>query len=559
MKNNQPKKLDMSRFQMFNKKNTEEERKDAAPNQPTQKKRININEHMQRMINQNHQAQTPSQINNQINTNNSTVRNAINNFKAKDKEMEQKRIQDKKDEDEREIQRRKTIAANRDKQILKLKKDKERVDLLEKQKKEKEDEKKMKDKAFREKNDKDRNGLFETKILSVRDEIREKAKKIQHRNFQETKLEEQEIKTCMDFTTRISNFFIYGYKEKTYDYHMPNCVSYLKEKICGDFKCEFFDIISYPSISTEIEYPIKKGNISDYDLLHILIDCIIKEKISYDNIEGNSILFTEPINSDISYREKIAEIFFEEYYVQKLFIIKPSILTLLSEGKYTGTVVELDHDISNFIPIFDLYTLPHAIIKSDLSRDTILNYMGELISKDYCFRGNDKSFEKVIQNIVGNYCYVSLDYENELYHVDAERYTLPDNRDIYIKNQRIECPEILFNPKINNKNKNKDEGIVYCLNNSIVKCDKDIQAELYSNIVLTGINSKLKGLKERMNKDLTNLVEGSMKNDIKIISNEDGIKKGVETFFSNPVFEQLWITREEYEEYGDRIVKNKCF
>ena len=185
--------------------------------------------------------------------------------------------------------------------------------------------------------------------------------------------------------------------------------------------------------------------------------------------------------------------------------------------------------------------------------------MGELISKDYCFRGNDKSFEKVIQNIVGNYCYVSLDYENELYHVDAERYTLPDNSNIYIKNQRIECPEILFNPKINNKNKNKDEGIVYCLNNSIVKCDKDIQAELYNNIVLTGINSKLKGLKERMNKDLTNLVEGSMKNDIKIISNEDGIKKGVETFFSNPVFEQLWITREEYEEYGERIVKNKCF
>jgi hypothetical protein len=400
MKNNQPKKLDMSRFQMFNKKNTEEERKDAASNQPTQKKRININEYMQRMINQNHQAQTPSQINNQINTNNSIVRNAINNFKAKDKEMEQKRIQDKKDEDEREIQRRKTIAANRDKQILKLKQDKERADLLEKQKKEKEDEKKMKDKAFREKNDKDRNGMFETKILSVRDEIREKAKKIQHRNFQEKKLEEQEIKTCMDFTTRISNFFIYGYKEKTYDYHMPNCVSYLKEKICGDFKCEFFDIISYPSISTEIEYPIKKGNISDYDLLHILIDCIIKEKISYDNIEGNSILFTEPINSDISYREKIAQMFFEDYYVQKLFIIKPSILTLLSEGKYTGTVVELDHDISNFIPIFDLYSLPHAIIKSDLSRETILNYMGELIYKDYCFRGNDKSFEKVIQNIV---------------------------------------------------------------------------------------------------------------------------------------------------------------
>jgi hypothetical protein len=46
MKNNQPKKLDMSRFQMFNKKNTEEERKDAAPSKPTQKKRININEHM---------------------------------------------------------------------------------------------------------------------------------------------------------------------------------------------------------------------------------------------------------------------------------------------------------------------------------------------------------------------------------------------------------------------------------------------------------------------------------------------------------------------------------
>ena len=40
---------------------------------------------------------------------------------------------------------------------------------------------------------------------------------------------------------------------------------------------------------------------------------------------------------------------FEDYNFQKILIIKPSILTLLSEGKYTGIVAELQDDISNFI------------------------------------------------------------------------------------------------------------------------------------------------------------------------------------------------------------------
>ena len=84
-------------------------------------------------------------------------------------------------------------------------------------------------------------------------------------------------------------------------------------------------------------------------MIELLLEYILNCKIKFDFLEECSILFAEPINCTRCDREKIAQILFEDYNFQKIFIIKPSILTLLSEGKYTGIVAELQDDISNFI------------------------------------------------------------------------------------------------------------------------------------------------------------------------------------------------------------------
>ena len=113
--------------------------------------------------------------------------------------------------------------------------------------------------------------------------------------------------------------------------------------------------------------------------------------------------------------------------------------------------------------------------------------------------------------------------------------------------------ELEFYPKINSKN-----NFAINLNDAIKKCDKDIQNELYNNIILTGVNSNFPGIKEIMSKEIYNLVQGLMENQIRVSCNEE-IQEGVESFFSDSKFEQMWIQKEEYEEYGADVVRRKCF
>ena len=91
----------------------------------------------------------------------------------------------------------------------------------------------------------------------------------------------------------------------------------------------------------------------------------------------------------------------------------------------------------------------------------------------------------------------------------------------------------------------------------IQKCDKNLQKELYNNIVLSGGNSMFKGLPERFTQELKKLVDKSMKNEIKVIASTwrkystwigGSILSGISTF------DDKWTTKKEYEENGSQIV-----
>ena len=113
-------------------------------------------------------------------------------------------------------------------------KEKAKKDLEEKLAKEK------RDKEFREKMDKDRNGLFCEKYIINNDWRKEAGKAL--KNMSKGKIlelkEDQKVNICMDFSTRLANFFICGYKDEIIKYHFPNCLSY--QRIDFDYKFSFF-------------------------------------------------------------------------------------------------------------------------------------------------------------------------------------------------------------------------------------------------------------------------------------------------------------------------------
>jgi actin beta/gamma 1 len=93
-----------------------------------------------------------------------------------------------------------------------------------------------------------------------------------------------------------------------------------------------------------------------------------------------------------------------------------------------------------------------------------------------------------------------------------------------------------------------------------MKCDVDIRKDLYGNVVLSGGTTMFPGIAERMQKELTNLAPPTMK--VKIIAPPErkySVWIGGSILASLSTFQQMWISKEEYDESGPAIVHRKCF
>ena len=120
-----------------------------------------------------------------------------------------------------------------------------------------------------------------------------------------------------------------------------------------------------------------------------------------------------------------------------------------------------------------------------------------------------------------------------------------------------------------------------------MRCDDDIKQILCSNIILAGGNSMFPGLQERLAAELMYLVPiqknlmryGELRTASYIYylmksSSKSSPKKvkviapperkycawiGASTVASLKRFEKMWISKEEYDSYGEKIVSRKCF
>ncbi|XP_067886869.1 actin, cytoskeletal 3 [Heterodontus francisci] len=136
-------------------------------------------------------------------------------------------------------------------------------------------------------------------------------------------------------------------------------------------------------------------------------------------------------------------------------------------------------------------------------------------------------------------------------------YELPDGQVITIGNEHFRCPEALFQPSFLGM---VSAGIHETCYNSIMKCDVDIRKNLYANTVLSGGTTMYPGIADRMQKEITSLAPSTMK--IKIIAPPErrySVWIGGSILASLSIFQQMWISKQEYDESGPSIAHRKCF
>ena len=255
------------------------------------------------------------------------------------------------------------------------------------------------------------------------------------------------------------------------------------------------------------------------------------------------------------------QIMFETFSTPAVYVANQAALALLGCGLTTGLVYESGDSVSHSVPIYEGHTLNHATFHGNLAGHDLTESLGQMLSKQGLQFNNQSSFNDTVRDLKEKLCYVALDYETESQAMNnrtEKLFKLPDGQEFSLDQECFQCPEALFMPTLIQSD--TASGIHDNCYKSITSCDIDLREELYGNIVLSGGNTMFPGIADRMHKEMSNIAPPNLK--IKVIARPERnclTWTGGSMLGSLSSFQQMLISRQEYEETGVYIVHSKCF
>lgn len=319
-----------------------------------------------------------------------------------------------------------------------------------------------------------------------------------------------------------------------------------------------------------LDYPMDRGHVlpGGWDAMEKIYEHVYSRPNLDAKIDEHPILLTEcPLNSR-SNREKTAELFFETYRAPALFLSPPAVLSLYASGRTTGVVLDVGEGVTHCVPIYEGHALPHSVSRSDVAGRDVTAHLQLLLRRGGTAFTTTAEAD-LVKNMKERACYVAPTPpgpDGQLHGAsspappslptgsdDAKSlYQLPDGQTIHLSSERYLAPEVLFDPTLIGS---EELGVADTLVRSVARSDLDLRPTLYQQVVLAGGSTCTHGFGDRLLAEVR--ARAPARTRIRISAPQERMHSawaGGSILASLATFKNMWVTRAEYEEYGDSLV-----
>ena len=324
----------------------------------------------------------------------------------------------------------------------------------------------------------------------------------------------------------------------------------------------------------QMEYPIEHGIVKNWDDMTLIWEHTITNGLRVAADEHSLMVTEAPLNPKAN-REQMISVAFDAFRVKSFYVGIQAVLAMFSAGRTTGIVVDSGDGVTHTVPIYETYSVPHAVKKIMLAGRDITDELEKLMTE--CGWVSESTAQtQIVREIKEKLCYVSMNFAEDMAAKDeafkapkdeakikawkekyCAEYVLPDGNTLALGTERFRAPEIMFNPSLHGKS---IPGVQKLVLGSITECDVDTRKALWENVILSGGSTMYNNYPERLEKELKALAPPTIIP--RVIAAPDrkyAVFMGAAQLASLSSFQNNWITKEEYEETGPGIIHKKCF
>ena len=355
--------------------------------------------------------------------------------------------------------------------------------------------------------------------------------------------------------------------------------------------------LHFPKAGMEVGSFIKDGMIEDWNLFEQMMDYSY-DKVVKSQSEYHPVLFSEAPWNQAHRREKLTELMFEKYNVPAFFLVKNAVLSAFANGRSTCLVLDSGASHTSAIPVHDGYVLKQAIVKSPLGGDFMTMQCRQFLEESagiemvapYQIAGKEevrdgepakwtkknnlpevtKSWHNLmVKEVVQDFQAAVLQVSDSGYDEEAcstipqVTYEFPNGYRNDFGLDRFKISEAIFDPaRIKMPHAQTMLSAAHVVTTSVGMCDIDLRPALYGSVVVTGGNTLIQGFTERLSRDLMVKTPAQMR--FKLIAANGNQERRFGSWIGGSIlaslgsFQQMWISKHEYEENGKSQVERKC-